>query len=125
MLDIDASRAQNRLGIARLFSLLGRNGTGTIQRPPAGVSVTGQPLISRTYNLGVSASSALDLFRRVQRPNDQALPQYFATAQARKPADVPLVASVAARDLPLLTADALIHVPAATPSAVRRSLHLH
>ncbi|CAJ3384629.1 RND efflux system outer membrane lipoprotein [Burkholderia pseudomallei] len=78
VLNVEASRAQYQITRAGLFPTLSGTGTGTIQRTPAGVSITGQPLISRTYNVGVSASWELDLFGRVQSLKDQALAQYFA-----------------------------------------------
>ncbi|MCW0033515.1 efflux RND transporter outer membrane subunit OprB, partial [Burkholderia pseudomallei] len=110
VLNVEASRAQYQITRAGLFPTLSGTGTGTIQRTPAGVSITGQPLISRTYNVGVSASWELDLFGRVQSLKDQALAQYFATAQARKAAEISLVASVADQYLTLLSTDDLLQV---------------
>ncbi|WP_043282034.1 TolC family protein, partial [Burkholderia humptydooensis] len=103
VLNVEASRAQYQITRAGLFPTLDGTGTGTIQRYPAGVSTTGQPLITRTYNVGVSASWELDLFGRVQSLKDQALAQYFATAQARKAAEISLVAQVADQYLTLLS----------------------
>ncbi|KIX70175.1 efflux RND transporter outer membrane subunit OprB [Burkholderia pseudomallei] len=124
VLNVEASRAQYQITRAGLFPTLSGTGTGTIQRTPAGVSITGQPLISRTYNVGVSASWELDLFGRVQSLKDQALAQYFATAQARKAAEISLVASVADQYLTLLSTDDLLQVTQNTLKSARASYDL-
>ncbi|WP_321889744.1 TolC family protein, partial [Burkholderia cenocepacia] len=87
--------AQYQITRAGLFPTLDGTGTGSIQRFPAGVSQTGQPLISRTYNVGLSASWELDLFGRVQSLKDQALAQYLSTAYARQASEISLVSQVA------------------------------
>ncbi|HHT9018813.1 TPA: TolC family protein, partial [Burkholderia cenocepacia] len=60
VLNIEAARAQYQITRAGLFPTLDGTGTGNIQRLPAGVSTTRAPLISRTYNVGLSASWELD-----------------------------------------------------------------
>ncbi|WP_279615657.1 efflux RND transporter outer membrane subunit OprB [Burkholderia humptydooensis] len=124
VLNVEASRAQYQITRAGLFPTLDGTGTGTIQRYPAGVSTTGQPLITRTYNVGVSASWELDLFGRVQSLKDQALAQYFATAQARKAAEISLVAQVADQYLTLLSTDDLLQITQNTLKTARASYDL-
>ncbi|WP_009911393.1 TolC family protein, partial [Burkholderia humptydooensis] len=124
VLNVEASRAQYQITRAGLFPTLDGTGTGTIQRYPAGVSTTGQPLITRTYNVGVSASWELDLFGRVQSLKDQALAQYFATAQARKAAEISLVAQVADQYLTLLSTNDLLQITQNTLKTARASYDL-
>ncbi|WP_285646238.1 TolC family protein, partial [Burkholderia plantarii] len=73
VLNVEAARAQYQITRAELLPTLGGTGTGSLQRLPAGVSTTNGPLITRTYNVGLSASWELDLFGRIQSLKDQAL----------------------------------------------------
>ncbi|HDR9359060.1 TPA: TolC family protein, partial [Burkholderia vietnamiensis] len=95
VLNIEASRAQYQITRAGLFPTLDGTGSGDIQRYPAGVSTTRQPLITRTYSVGLSASWELDLFGRVQSLKDQALAQYLSTSYARQATEISLVSQVA------------------------------
>jgi multidrug efflux system outer membrane protein len=99
-------------------------GTGTIQRTPAGVSTTGRPFISRVYNVGLQASWELDLFGRIQSLKDQALAKYFATAQARKAAEISLVSQVADQYLTVLAFDDLLKVTEDTLKSAQASYDL-
>ncbi|KWF32748.1 multidrug transporter [Burkholderia diffusa] len=110
VLNIEAARAQYQITRAGLFPTLGGTGTGNIQRYPAGVSQTGAPLISRAYNVGLSASWELDLFGRVQSLKDQALAQYLSTAYARQASEISLVSQVADQYLTVLSTDDLLQV---------------
>lgn len=107
VLNVEASRAQYQITRAGLFPTLSGTGTGTIQRTPAGVSITGQPLISRTYNVGVSASWELDLFGRVRRSVEAAGAQTQAAIEGRNDALLSLEAEVAQTYLQLRGAQAL------------------
>ncbi|OQD29109.1 TolC family protein, partial [Burkholderia cenocepacia] len=110
VLNIEAARAQYQITRAGLFPTLDGTGTGNIQRLPAGVSTTRAPLISRTYNVGLSASWELDLFGRVQSLKDQALAQYLSTSYARQASEISLVSQVADQYLTLLSTDDLLKV---------------
>ncbi|WP_175775790.1 efflux transporter outer membrane subunit [Burkholderia anthina] len=110
VLNIEASRAQYQITRAGLFPTLDGVGSGSIQRYPAGVSTTGQPLISRAYNVNAAASWELDLFGRVQSLKDQALAQYLSTAYARQATEISLVSQVADQYLTLLSTDDLLQV---------------
>jgi outer membrane protein, multidrug efflux system len=123
-LDIQAARAQYRITRAELIPTLDGVGTGSVQRYPAGVSTTGASMIQRDYNVGLSASWELDLFGRVQSLRDEALAQYFATAQARKAAQIALVAQVADQYLTLGAADEQLAVTARTLATAQASYAL-
>lgn len=95
-LNIERARAQYRIERANLLPKINANGDATIQRLPGSLSRTGAAETTEQYNatLGVSAYE-LDLFGRVRSLKDQALEQYFATAEAQKSARISLIAEVA------------------------------
>ncbi|PXW24300.1 efflux transporter outer membrane subunit [Paraburkholderia caballeronis] len=124
VLNIEAARAQYQITRAELLPTLDGVGSGSIQRYPAGVSSTGGPLISRAYNVGLSASWELDLFGRVQSLKDEALAQYFATAQARKAAEISLVSQVADQYLTMLADDDLLTVTRDTLKTAQESYNI-
>lgn len=91
ILNIEQARAQFRISRAALFPALNASATGSRQRP----SLVGEGVASSyTVGLGVSAWE-LDFFGRVASLKDQALAKYLATEEARKAAQISLVASVA------------------------------
>nr|WP_157652397.1 efflux transporter outer membrane subunit [Burkholderia ubonensis] len=124
VLNIEAARAQYQITRAQLFPTLEGTGTGNTQRLPAGVSTTGAPLISRTYDVGLSASWELDLFGRIQSLKDQALAQYLSTALARKAQEISLVSQVADQYLALQSTDDLLKVTENTLKTARDSYNL-
>lgn len=95
-LNVEAYQAQYRIQRSELFPSLGATGSGSRQRLPGDLSASGEPVTTGQYSatLGVSAWE-LDLFGRVRSLRDAALEQYFATEQARRAAQVALIASVA------------------------------
>jgi outer membrane protein, multidrug efflux system len=101
-LNIEKSRAQYRIRRADLMPKIDVNGTGTFQRLAEDFSGTGLPMDVHQYNLNLGMSSfELDLFGRVRSLKDQALEQYFATVEARRSAQLSLVAEVATNYLNL------------------------
>jgi multidrug efflux system outer membrane protein len=110
VLNVEAARAQYQITRAQLMPSLSAVGSGTIERYPTGVSPSGVAMTSHVYSVGLSASWELDLFGRVQSLKDQALAQYFATAQARKAAEISLVSQVADQYLTMLADDDLLKV---------------
>ena len=95
-LNIEKAQAQYRIQRAELFPTVNAAGSLSKQRLPADVSGTGQPETITQYgvNLGIS-SWELDFFGRVRSLKDRALEQYLATEQARRGAQILLVAEVA------------------------------
>jgi len=101
-LNIEKSRAQYRIRRSDLFPKIDAGVTATYQRLAEDFSGTGLPMNIHQYNLDLGMSSyELDLFGRVRSLKDQALEQFFATAQARRATLISLVAEVAANYLTL------------------------
>ncbi len=104
-LNIEKSRAQYRIRRSDLFPKIDANAGATYQRLAEDFSGTGQAMNIDQYSLDLGMSSyELDLFGRVRSLKDQALEQFFATAQARRSMQISLVAEVAANYL-VLAAD--------------------
>lgn len=95
-LNIEKARAQYGIQRAALLPSVGISAGGSAQRLPADLSSTDQASITRRYDatLGFSAFE-LDFFGRLRSLKDQALAQYLATEEARRSAQVSLVAEVA------------------------------
>lgn len=95
-LNVEKSRAQYRIKRADILPTVSASGSGSVQRLPADVSVTGQSMISRNYNLSLGLSTyELDFFGRIQSLESQALEQYLATNQARRSFQISLISEVA------------------------------
>jgi multidrug efflux system outer membrane protein len=81
--------------------------------------------VTHDYSVGLSLSSwELDFFGRLHSLNDQALQQYFATAQARKATQIALVAQVASQYLTMRADDELLAVTARTRETAQASYNL-
>ncbi|WP_068809149.1 AdeC/AdeK/OprM family multidrug efflux complex outer membrane factor [Thauera phenolivorans] len=95
-LNIERARAQYRIQRADLYPAVGAGGGQSAQRLPADLSPTGESTVNRQYSatLGVSAWE-LDFFGRIRSLNEQALQLYLGTEEARRAAQVSLVAEVA------------------------------
>ena len=95
VLNVEQSRAQYRIQRAALFPEIDATGSGTRQRLPGDLSGTGKPLTSSQYSLSLGTTSyELDLFGRVRSLKAAALENYFATMEARRSAQIALVAEV-------------------------------
>ena len=88
ILNVEQSRAQYRITRSALFPHV--EGDGSYIRSQ-GMGVTGD---SWNASLG-STAYELDLFGRVRSLNEQALEEFFATAEARRSAQISLVAELA------------------------------
>jgi len=95
-LNIEKAQAQYRIQRAELFPAVNAAGSGSKHRLPASVSGTGQAMTVEQYSVNLGLSSwELDFFGRVRSLKDRALEQYLATEQARRGAQISLVAAVA------------------------------
>jgi multidrug efflux system outer membrane protein len=96
VLNIEQARALYQIQRAELFPAINATGSGNHQRVPETTSPTGSTYTSHTYaaNIGFAAYE-LDLFGRIRSLNQQALEQYFATAEARRSTQISLIAEVA------------------------------
>lgn len=94
-LNIERARAQYRIERAELFPFVDVAGGFSKQRVPD-TSGFGQALTLEQYdvNLGISSWEA-DFFGRVRSLKAAALEEYFASAEARRAAQISLVAEVA------------------------------
>jgi multidrug efflux system outer membrane protein len=95
VLNVEQSRAQYRIRRAALFPEIDATGSGTRQRLPGDLSGTGEPLTASRYSLSLGTTSyEFDLFGRVRSLKAAALENYFATMEARRSAQIALVAEV-------------------------------
>jgi multidrug efflux system outer membrane protein len=109
-LRVRESAAQFRIARAGLFPQIDATGSLNKSRTPVDLSLFGRT-VSQEYTVGLGAASwELDFWGRIRSLKDQALAQYFATAQARKAAEILLVSQVADQYLTLLADDAQLKV---------------
>ena len=102
-LNIEKARAQYQIQRADLFPSINASVSGTNQKIPASLSTTGQAMVSHQYSAGLGfASYELDFFGRIRSLKDQALYQFLSTEEARRSAQISLVAEVASAYLTLL-----------------------
>jgi multidrug efflux system outer membrane protein len=123
-LNVAQTQAQYRIQRSAMFPQVGAFADGSSTRTPASLSSTGSATVAHDYSVGVSASWEIDFFGRLQSLNDQALQQYFATAQARKAAQILLVSQVADQYLTLLADDELLAVTQRTLETAQASYKL-
>jgi len=109
VLNIQAARAQYQITRAELFPALQAAASQSKSRTPRNLSFQDRT-ISNSYSVGLNASWEIDFFGRIQSLKDQALAQYLATAQARKAAEIALVASVADQYIGVLGFDEALKV---------------
>lgn len=95
-LNIERARAQYGIQRAELFPSIAASGGQVAQRIPGDLSGRGEAVVSRQYsaNLGL-ASYELDFFGRVRSLEQQALELWLATEEARRSAQISLVAETA------------------------------
>ncbi|SAL80025.1 RND efflux system outer membrane lipoprotein [Caballeronia peredens] len=123
VLNVQAAQAQYRIARSELFPSLAAQAGQSKQRTPKDLSFLNQT-IQNTYSVGLNASWEIDLFGRVQSLKDQALAKYFATAYARKAAEISLVSQVATQYLQVLQADDLLAVTRQTLKSTRDSFDI-
>ncbi len=120
-LNIEQARALYQVRRADELPTVGVGASATRQ-PNTNRSVGG---ITSLYTVGLSVTSyELDFFGRVRSLSDVALAQYLATEEARKSAQISLVASVATAYLNLLGDEELLNVTQQTLDTRRESLRL-
>ncbi|NEX60657.1 efflux transporter outer membrane subunit [Noviherbaspirillum galbum] len=95
-LRIEEARAQYNVQSADLLPSFNATAGGSRARTPGALSITGSPVISSSYQVGLSlASFELDFFGRVRSLNNAALAQFLATEEASRSARISLVSEVA------------------------------
>ena len=118
MLNVEQSRAQYR--VTRSASFPGVNGSGSYTRS-GNFSTTSD---SWSASLG-STAYEVDLFGRVRSLNRKALEKYFATAEARRGAQITLVSEVADEYFVWREAEEQLRVARQTLAAVQESYDLN
>ncbi|KWR90773.1 RND transporter [Cupriavidus sp. IDO] len=108
-LAIDESRALYQIERAAQFPTVDANAGLVAQRLSSKIRAPGQPAQITTYNAGIGFTAfELDFFGRVRSLKHAALEQYMATEEARRSAQISLVAEVANAYLTLLADRALL-----------------
>jgi multidrug efflux system outer membrane protein len=123
VLNVQAAQAQYRITRAELLPTIAAQAGQTKQRTPRDLSLANRTILN-SYSAALNASWEIDLFGRVQSLKDQALAAYFATAHARRAAEIALVAQVATQYLQVLQADALLDVTQQTLGSARASFDI-
>ena len=101
-LNIEKARALYRIQRAELFPTVNASGSGYKERMPADISGTGHSMTVEEYRVDLGISSwELDFFGRIRSLKKRALEEYLATEQARRSAQISLVAEVAGAYLTL------------------------
>ncbi|MFT3760476.1 MAG: AdeC/AdeK/OprM family multidrug efflux complex outer membrane factor [Thauera sp.] len=95
-LNIERARALYGIQRADLFPTIAASGGQSAQRVPGDLNASGESAVSRQYSASLGfASYELDFFGRVRSLEEQALQTYFSTEEARRSAQISLVAEVA------------------------------
>jgi outer membrane protein, multidrug efflux system len=127
-LNVAQTQAQYRIQRAAQFpqisGFVNSSNSPSSSRTPASLSSTGKATVTHEYSVGVSAAWEIDFFGRLQSLSDQALQQYFATAQAHKSVDILLVSEIADQYLTLLADDELLAVTQRTLDSAQASYQL-
>lgn len=101
-LNVQRARALYGIQRAELWPSVNAAGSGSIQRVPADLSLTGQEMTAEQYSLTVGISYwEIDFFGRIQSLKDRALEEYLATEQAQRSAQILLISAVASAYLTL------------------------
>lgn len=123
-LNVDLASARYGIQRAALFPEL--NATASFSRAgtPLDLSPTGKPITENMWTLGAGLSWELDFFGRIRSLKEQALQSYLATEEARRSAQLTLVAGVAKNYLTLLAVDEQLTLVRQTAELVQASYDL-
>jgi multidrug efflux system outer membrane protein len=101
-LNVEKAQAQYQIQRANLFPHINATAGENASLTPAQVSFTRSPFLLRAYSVGLGLSSyEIDLFGRIRSLKEEALELYFGTEEARRSAQISLIAQVAATYLAL------------------------
>ena len=111
MLRVEQARAAYGLARAERAPSVGIGLEAQRARVPGDLNLTGEPLVSSQYQLGVGLSSwELDLWGRVRSLSDAARHSYWASVEGQRAATLLLVAQVAEGWLTVRELDRRIHL---------------
>ena len=101
-LNVERARALYGIQKSELFPVLNAVGAGGKERRSADLISPGEPRTVEQYSAGLGiAAWEIDFFGRIRSLKDQALEEYLATDEARRSAQIALVAEVASAYLTL------------------------
>jgi multidrug efflux system outer membrane protein len=124
-LNIERARAQYQIQRSELLPSVNATAGGSLQRVPASLSAGGKAVTAERYDVGLGFSSyELDLWGRVGSLKARALEQFLATEQARRSAQISLVAEVANAYLTLAADRERLALSASTLAAQQASFDL-
>lgn len=109
-LNLEKVRAQYQIQRSKLVPQLNAVGSQSRNRTPGNVNFSPDPVLLNSYTVGAAASWELDFFGKVQSLKNKALAEYLASAQARKAAEMALVAQVAKQYLVMRAYDEQLEV---------------
>ena len=119
MLNVEQARAQFQIQRANQYPTVNAIASGTRQPKTSGDGY------SNLYQAGVGISAwEMDFFGRIAALKEQALAQYLATAEARKSAQISLVAAVASGWLTLMADEELLDISRRTLQTREESVKL-
>ena len=122
--NIEQARAQYQIRRADQFPTVGASGSAT-RSAPNPMAALGGPSVASTYTVGIGVSGwELDFFGRVAALKDAALANYLATEEARKAAQISLIAAVSSTWLQLKTDTELLALAERTLGTREQSLRL-
>ncbi len=122
--NIEQARAQYQIRRADQFPTLGATASGSRSAPNPYAALGGSSVAS-SYSVGIGVSAwELDFFGRVAALKEAALASYLATEEARRSAQISLVASVASTWLQLKTDTELLALAERTLATREQSLRL-
>jgi multidrug efflux system outer membrane protein len=125
VLNIQLARAQYRVQRGNLLPTVDGSAQFNKEKLPAAVSGVGFPITESYYDVGLGITSyELDLFGRVRSLTRAALEQYFAQAQARRSAQLSLIAEVANAYLTLASDQQLLQLSKQTLKSQEDSFEL-
>lgn len=125
-LNVERVRALYNIQRTALIPSLDATADGSRRRTPGDLSASGQSTISSSYQVGLEIPSyELDFFGRVTSLRDQVLQQYLATEEARRSAQISLIATVARQYFTVLAANEQLALARQTLDAANRSFELN
>ena len=124
ILNVEAAQAQYRVARAALLPTLDGIASAKRSRTPADLSSFQRSSIGNTGDIVASAAWEIDLFGKNRSLSRAAIDRYLATDEARKAAQISLVAAVADQYLTLLAYDGQLAVTRATVQTATDSLAL-
>jgi multidrug efflux system outer membrane protein len=123
-LNVELVQAQYRIQRAALLPSVTASGSVTREHLAADQSSSQQPVTATVYTVGGALSYELDFFGRLRSLSSSAFEQYLSTEEARRAAQISLVAQVATQYLTERAQDDQLTLARKTLETVQASLQL-